>query len=158
MEADLDTQKRVRLQSLIQFLFTQQRGFNFIEFLAKQFEQVELLEQCSDFYKIRVPKEDKTIGYLFGQIEGQREQLGVAEYGVSQTSLEQIFQNFAQQSVDDKAAFTFRISPLDQLILLNPDRKSTVQQKRYSARGMRPEILDGERLTDEAAPGAENQA
>ena len=115
------------MQSLIQFLYTQQRGFSFIEFLAKQFEQVELLEQCSDFYKIRVPKEDKTIGYLFGQIEGQREQQGVAEYGVSQTSLEQIFQNFAQQSVDDKAAFTFRISPLDQLILLNPDRKSTLK-------------------------------
>lgn len=116
----------------------------FIEFLARQFDQVELLEQCSDFYKIRVPKEDKTIGYLFGQIEGQKDQYGVAEYGVSQTSLEQIFQNFANQSVDDKAAFTFRISPLDHLILLNPDRKSTMVQKRASEKGIRPEMTKGE--------------
>ena len=54
------------MMSFIQFLYTQERGFLFIEFLSRQFEQVELLEQCSDFYKIRVPKEDKTIGYLFG--------------------------------------------------------------------------------------------
>lgn len=107
MEEELDLERQVRLQSLIQFLYTQQFGFKVIEFLAKQFEQVELLEQCSDFYKIRVPKEDKTIGYLFGQIEGSKAELGIAEYGVSQTSLEQIFQNFANQSVDDKAAFTF---------------------------------------------------
>jgi len=62
---------------------------------------------------------------------------------VSQTSLEQIFQNFAQQSVDDKAAFTFRISPLDQLILLNPDRKSTHKQRRESSKGLRPEMTQG---------------
>ena len=33
--------------------------------------------------------------------------MNIAEYAVSQTSLEQIFQNFAHQNVDDKAAYTF---------------------------------------------------
>ena len=83
MEEEVDPNDSVRLQSFIQFLYTQEHGFQFIEFLAKQFEQVELLEQCSDFYKIRVPKENKTIGYLFGAIEGERQKIGVAEYGVS---------------------------------------------------------------------------
>jgi len=32
---------------------------------------------------------------------------------VQQTSLEQIFQNFAQMSIDDKAAFTFKVNALD---------------------------------------------
>ena len=86
-----------------------------------------------------MPKEDKTIGYLFGQIEGQRNDFSIAEYGVSQTSLEQIFQNFAQQSVDDKTSFMFKMSPLDQLILLNPDRKSTMIQKRRSTMGLKSE-------------------
>jgi hypothetical protein len=40
-----------------------------IEYLAKKFPQVELMEQCGYFYKFRVPREDKSIGYLFGQIE-----------------------------------------------------------------------------------------
>ena len=73
-----------------------------------------------------MPREDKTIGYLFGQIETNKQAMNIQEYGVCQTSLEQIFQNFANQSIDEKAAYTFRMSPLDQLILVNPDRKSTL--------------------------------
>ena len=57
------------MSALVQYLFVQQNGFKFITSLAKQFAQVELLEQCGDFYKMRVPREDKTIGFLFGQIE-----------------------------------------------------------------------------------------
>lgn len=91
----------------------QSNGFRFISSLCKIFEQAELLEQCGDFYKLRVPREDKTIGFLFGQIESKKQEMNIQEYAVSQTSLEQIFQNFAQQSVDDKAAFTFTINALD---------------------------------------------
>lgn len=126
---------QVRFSALLQFLFVQSNGFKFITLLAKEFPQVELLEQCGDFYKMRVPREDKTIGYLFGQIEANKQAMNIQEYGVCQTSLEQIFQNFANQSIDEKAAFTFRISPLDQLILVNPDRKSTMLQKRMSLVG-----------------------
>ena len=42
-----------------------------------------------------MPREDKTIGYLFGQIETNKQAMNIQEYGVCQTSLEQIFQNFA---------------------------------------------------------------
>ena len=38
-------------------------------------------------------------------------------------------------SIDEKAAFTFKINALDQLSLLNPDRKSTMLQKRLSLKG-----------------------
>jgi len=56
----------VRMSALVQFCFTQSNGFRFIHSICRQFEQVELLEQCGDFFKMRVPREDKTIGYLFG--------------------------------------------------------------------------------------------
>ena len=101
------------MSALVQFCFVQQNGFRFITALCKMFANAELLEQCGDFYKLRVPREDKTIGFLFGQIESQKEAMNIQEYSVSQTSLEQIFQNFAQQSVGDKAAFTFQINALD---------------------------------------------
>ena len=97
----------VRMSALVQFCFTQQNGFKVIEQLCRRFEQVELMEQCGDYYKMRVPREDKTIGYLFGQIETLKNELNVQEYGVQQTSLEQIFQNFAQLNIDENAAFTF---------------------------------------------------
>lgn len=57
----------VRVENLAAWLFTQRAGFRFISFLASKFSSVELLEQVSDFYKLRVPMEDeKTIGFLFG--------------------------------------------------------------------------------------------
>jgi len=59
-----------------------------IFYLAERFGQVEMLEQCGDFYKLRVPKENKTIGWLFGEFEDSKQALGIQEYSISQTSLE----------------------------------------------------------------------
>ncbi len=123
------------MSALVQFCYTQTNGFKFIAAMCKLFESVDLLEQCGDFYKLRAPREDKTIGFLFGFIESQKKELNIQEYGVSQTSLEQIFQNFAQLNVDEKAAFTFKINALDQLMLMNPDRKSTMLHKKMSLKG-----------------------
>jgi len=106
---------------------------------------VELMEQCGYFFKMRVPREDKTIGYLFGQIERTRAEMQIQEYSVSQTSLEQIFQTFANLSVDDKAAYTFKIHELGHLQLMNPDRRTTVLQKRMSTKGMRSTDASGSR-------------
>jgi len=80
------------------------------------FDQVEILEHCSDFYKFRVPKEDKTIGSLFGMIEDKKAEFNVSEYSVSQTTLEQIFQNMANQSTNEKAQFTFKKNALGALV------------------------------------------
>ena len=79
----------------MQYLFIQQNGIRIIENLAKIFQSVELLEQCADFYKLKVPRNEVTIGYLFGLIEDQKADVNISEYSVTQTSLEQIFQNFA---------------------------------------------------------------
>jgi len=34
--------------------------------MTNHFSKVEILEQCGEFFKLRIPKEDKTIGWLFG--------------------------------------------------------------------------------------------
>ena len=111
-------------------------GFSIIRWSTDHFRQVEVLEQCGEFFKLRVPKEDKTIGWLFGQLEQEKNNLGIQEYSVSQTTLEQIFQVFANQSIaSDKAAFTF-IKQDDRLQLVNPDHKMTEEQERLSQRGL----------------------
>ena len=91
LEAHLDENDEVTLYNLMQYLYVQQSGFKFIESLAAIFDQVEILEHCGDFYKFRVPKEDKTIGFLFGTIEDRKTEFNISEYSVSQTTLEQIF-------------------------------------------------------------------
>lgn len=55
-----------------------------------------MLEQYADYFKLRVLRGKKTIGFTFGLIETKKEEFGIAEYSVSQTTLEQIFQQFAQ--------------------------------------------------------------
>ena len=71
------------MSALVSFCFVQSNGFKLIAALCRLFEQVEVIEQCGDFYKIRVPREDKTIGFLFGQIQGYKQDFNVQEYGVS---------------------------------------------------------------------------
>ena len=79
-----------------------------------------------------MPKEGKTIDWLFGQFELEKKNLGIQEYSVQQTTLEQIFQNFANQSIaSDKAAFTF-VADGERIRLVNPDHKMTMEQERLS--------------------------
>ena len=49
------------------------------------------MEQYSDYYKLKVEKMGKSIGYLFGLVEKKKQELSIGEYSVSQTTLEQIF-------------------------------------------------------------------
>lgn len=48
--------------------------------------------------RVRVDRLDKSIGSVFGLVEGFKNEFDVSEYSVSQTTLEQIFQTFADVS------------------------------------------------------------
>jgi hypothetical protein len=65
-----------------------QYGWMVINLLVRNFARVDLIEQCSDFFKFRIPREDKTIGTVFGLIEDQKLTCNISEYSVNQTSLE----------------------------------------------------------------------
>ena len=86
--------------------------FKLLAALANIFPEIEMFEHCGNFFKLRVPKMDKTIGYLFGLIQNHKVEMKIQEYGIAQTSLEQIFATFALQDVTDKAAFVFKASPM----------------------------------------------
>lgn len=58
-------------------------GVKIIDILAQIFAQVELLEQCADYYKLKVPRQDVTIGYLFGLIEDKKDVNNISEYSVT---------------------------------------------------------------------------
>lgn len=82
-EASLDSNGEVRLLGLLEWLKAQTYGFRIINYLTQHFDQVEILEQCGEFFKLRVPMEGKTIGWLFGQFESEKRALGIEEYSVS---------------------------------------------------------------------------
>lgn len=116
----------VRLSNFVNFVHTMQYGWKVVNLLARSFAKVELIEQCSDFFKFRIPREDKTIGTVFGLIEDQKLTCNISEYSVNQTSLEQIFQTFATQSIlEDKATLSFTMDGFENLRLLE-ERRSTL--------------------------------
>ena len=67
----------IKIQSLVSYCYVQTYGMRFISKLAKIFERVDLLEHCGDHLKLRVAREDKTIGFLFGLIEQQKSDLKI---------------------------------------------------------------------------------
>jgi hypothetical protein len=66
---DHTTYGSIAVSQAIQWLHTEISGLSFIKFLTKVFGEVEVLEHVSDFYKLRVPRGETTIGYTFGTIE-----------------------------------------------------------------------------------------
>jgi len=59
--------------------------------LCETFNQVEVLEFYGNYMRLRIERLNKSIGTVFGIIEGFKEQYNVSSYSVSQTTLEQIF-------------------------------------------------------------------
>jgi len=47
-----------------------------------------------------VLKQDKSIGFVFGLMESNKEKFNINEYSASSSTLEQIFQNFAKMSIE----------------------------------------------------------
>ena len=89
----------VTVTQVLQWLHTETYGLAVLKFLAREFQEVEILEHVADFYRLRVPRGEKTIGYAFGVVEDAKAALRISEYSVSQTTLEQIFQSFARVTV-----------------------------------------------------------
>lgn len=63
-------------------------------------------------------------------IEGKKVEFNIAEYAVSQTTLEQIFQTFALTSIDEKASLAFSQNGQGNLTVMDPDRLSTYQKRK----------------------------
>lgn len=69
--------------------------------LCREYDEVELLEKYGSYMKIRVATKGRSLGTLFGLIESIKTKYGVSDYSVSQTTLEQIFQSFANLKFDE---------------------------------------------------------
>jgi hypothetical protein len=54
-----------------------------IEALVETFNSAEILEHYNDYYKIRVPRGDKSIGFVFSYIENKKQEFNISEYSAS---------------------------------------------------------------------------
>ena len=55
-EAESNEAGDVRLFSLMRYLFTMTHGMSLLSEVCKMHNEVTMLEQCSDYFRIQVPK------------------------------------------------------------------------------------------------------
>ena len=92
-----------------------------LDLFESMFKQVEVLEHYYNSYLIKVSRDSFSIGYLFGMMEDNKVKYDISEYSVSQTTLEQIFNNFAKEA-EKNVSFSisknnYRILAEEQLLI-----------------------------------------
>jgi ATP-binding cassette subfamily A (ABC1) protein 3 len=73
------------------------------EWIQESFENGLILDENAGNFVVRISKNERPLGAVFRLIEDNRAALGISEYSVAETSLEQIFIGFAktQRQEDD---------------------------------------------------------
>ena len=77
---------------------------NMIKKVNEHFDEIILTEFIENnfLFKIKKSGNSKSIGFLFGLIESVKEECNITEYSIQQTSLEQIFNQFAANQGNSK--------------------------------------------------------
>lgn len=78
--------------------FTEKMGNQALDFLEQKFREFKVVEHYGSSWKLKVSRDDYSIGFLFGLMEDIQGQFEISEYSVAQTTLEQIFINFALEA------------------------------------------------------------
>lgn len=95
---DMSLQGNTSITRLIEFNHYTTSIIRLIEELLKMFDSVEIAEYWENTYTLKInKKDDVSIGLLFGLFDQIKEKFNVGEYSITQTSIEQIFNNFANQ-------------------------------------------------------------
>ena len=94
----LEKSGRLAVDELLNWVHIQKNGAALLALLRTKFSRVALLEHHSNSFTLKMSKDSHSIGFVFGLLEDLREQFSIAEYSVTQTSLEQIFNIFAREA------------------------------------------------------------
>ena len=109
LHTQLQAEKKILPASLVEWFLITAAGDAIFDFLKEIDPNAKLVEQYFTFYKFQMQKNESTsIGYLFGLIEDNKEKLEISEYSLSQTTLEQIFNMFAQVYDESRNAYLAR--------------------------------------------------
>ncbi|XP_061831887.2 phospholipid-transporting ATPase ABCA1 isoform X4 [Nerophis lumbriciformis] len=72
-----------------------------INYMKHSFPVIELREQHHNILQYQLPSHACCLARLFGVLANNYEELGISDFSVSQTTLDQVFVNFAKAQTDD---------------------------------------------------------
>mmetsp|Transcript_10158 Transcript_10158/g.13971 ORF Transcript_10158/g.13971 Transcript_10158/m.13971 type:complete len:252 (+) Transcript_10158:4785-5540(+) len=105
-----DKADRVTLVNVVVWFLLEEKVEFLLSFFSANFGQIQVRErqinkvrvELSAFMDDGVTK--RPLSSIFGTVEGNKDMLGVLDYSISQTSLEQIFNQFAAQQEEETGA------------------------------------------------------
>jgi ATP-binding cassette subfamily A (ABC1) protein 3 len=96
---DMEKSNGISINALLNWIFFVQNAIKLIQYGKDNFSKIIVEENMDNnfLFKMKKKEEDnKSIGYLFGLFETHKEECHITEYSIQQTSLEQIFNKFAE--------------------------------------------------------------
>lgn len=92
LSMQLKSEGSVSRDLFISWVITENRGKSILKLLRNEYKTVEIVEHYLSSFKYRVAKQDdKSLGFLFSLVENSKKSHKIAEYAISQTTLDQIF-------------------------------------------------------------------
>ncbi|KAG2807960.1 hypothetical protein PC111_g16700 [Phytophthora cactorum] len=98
----LETSGVIPIDVFCSWWLTESMGSALQEFFQSKFQDCQLVEHQGGHFRFQVPKHSLRPYAIFGLLEENKEQLHVSEYGVSETSLEHIFNTMAAQQGEEQ--------------------------------------------------------
>lgn len=83
-------------------MFTESKGNKVMDLIESKFKEFSVIEHYGSSWKLKVSRDDFSIGYLFGMMEDIQVEYDISEYAIAQTTLEQIFNNFALEAESER--------------------------------------------------------
>ncbi|ETP27139.1 hypothetical protein F441_00314 [Phytophthora nicotianae CJ01A1] len=98
----LETSGVIPIDVFCAWWLTESMGSALQNFFQSKFQDCQLIEHQGGHFRFQVPKHSLRPYAIFGLLEENKEQLHVSEYGVSETSLEHIFNTMAAQQGEEQ--------------------------------------------------------
>jgi ABC-type glutathione transport system ATPase component len=94
----MNINESINIGVLLNWLFFVENALKFIEIGKEYFSEIILSEHIENnfLFKLKKGNQARSIGFFFGLFDGIKEECHITEYSIQQTSLEQIFNKFAE--------------------------------------------------------------
>lgn len=93
--ADVEKEKSMSIIDLFEWALLEDAGLFVKKALERNTSDCRVLEHYNNFFRFRIERGEKSLGFFFGFMENLKSEVKFEEYAVSQTTLEQIFNAFA---------------------------------------------------------------
>ena len=96
---NMEKSNGISINLLLSWIFYVKNAIKFMNYGKDYFDKIIIEENIDNNFSFKLEKKEennKSIGYLFGLFETYKEECYIIEYSLQQTSLEQIFNKFAE--------------------------------------------------------------